>query len=103
MGETRDNALEEVQQTVRDTVGKVQSAATSAVDLIAGGSAASGQEKEAGASGQAGRAGQSESAGQGAAGSRNTGSNQAAGSNTAARNQEQKPIGASPPPRKPGV
>ncbi|MEO8521494.1 MAG: DUF3618 domain-containing protein [Acidobacteriota bacterium] len=48
MGETRDNALEEVQQTVRDTVGKVQSAATSAVDLIAGGSAASGQSGSSG-------------------------------------------------------
>ncbi len=82
MGETRDNALEEVQQTVRDTVGKVQNAATSAVDLIAGGSTESGQ---AGSSGQG------------------AGSNQAGGSNTAARNQEQKPIGSSQPPRKPGV
>lgn len=114
MGETRDQALEEVQQTVRETVGKVQNAATSAVDLIAGGSTASDQEKGSGASGQAGRVGQSASAGQGDEGNRSTGSsqagqgqgagsNQAAGSNTPAKNQEQKPIGSPQPPRKPGV
>jgi len=36
MGEARDNALEGVQQTVRETVGKVQDAATSAVGLVTG-------------------------------------------------------------------
>lgn len=111
MGETRDNALEEVQQTVRDTVGKVQNAATSAVDLIAGGSTASGAKEGSGTS----QGGQPENSGEGAASSWNVasgqagspgqgaGSNQAGGSKTAARNQEQKPIGASQPPPKPGV
>jgi uncharacterized protein DUF3618 len=36
MGEARDNAIEGVQQTVRDTVNKVQDAATSAVGLVSG-------------------------------------------------------------------
>ncbi len=36
MGEARDNALEGVQQTVRETVGKVQDAASSAVGLVTG-------------------------------------------------------------------
>jgi hypothetical protein len=36
MGEARDNALEGVQQTVRETVGKVQNAASSAVGLVTG-------------------------------------------------------------------
>ncbi|MEP6593580.1 MAG: DUF3618 domain-containing protein [Acidobacteriota bacterium] len=115
MGETRDQALEEVQQTVRDTVGKVQSAATSAVDLIAGGGTASGDKDGSGVSGQASPGGQSGSAGQGPTANRSTGSSQAgssgqgagsdqaAGSNTAAKNQEQKDIGSSQPPRKSGV
>jgi len=34
LGETRDNMVEDVQQTVRETVGKVQDAATSAVGLV---------------------------------------------------------------------
>jgi hypothetical protein len=36
MGEARDNALEGVQQTVRETVNKVQDAASNVVGMVAG-------------------------------------------------------------------
>jgi hypothetical protein len=45
MGEARDSALEGVQQTVRDTVHKVQDAAGTVVDLVSGDQKASGREE----------------------------------------------------------
>ncbi len=119
MGETRDQALEGVQQTVRETVGKVQDAATSAVEMIAGGDA-SAESKQAGSSNQAGFSNQGGSSGQ-ARSSSQGGSSQAGrsgpagsptrgasgpsgeGSNPAVRNQQQKPLGSSPTPRKPDI
>lgn len=44
MGEARDNALEGVQQTVRDTVNKVQDAASSAVEAVVGNQEQSGNQ-----------------------------------------------------------
>jgi hypothetical protein len=44
MGEARDSALEGVQQTVRDTVNKVQDAAGTVVDLVSGDQKASGRQ-----------------------------------------------------------
>ncbi len=85
MGEARDHALEEVQQTVRETVGKVQNAASSAVDLLAGNDAAS-----LGSKPVTGAASDVKSSASGP-------------STTPVRNQQQQPLGAPSPKRNPGI
>lgn len=95
MGEARDHAFEEVQQTVRETVDKVQNAASSAVDLIAGNDASSqGSSQE----GKPSASGNPTAAGGGMDGKPSASAAPAA----PLRNQQQQPLGA-PPKRNPGI
>lgn len=82
MGEAREHAFEGVQQTVRETVSKVQEAATAAAGLLAGDDAAA-----------------SRASGSDAASSRASGSDAPA----AVRNQEQTPLRTGQPGRNPGI
>jgi uncharacterized protein DUF3618 len=110
MGEARDNAIEGVQQSVRDTVGKVQDAATSAVGLVTGDQKSGGQNKSQGqqtsSPAQPSAGGTSATTNTGTQG--NTSSSQAgrqnqSGSQGQSGNQGQQSGGTGQPPKNPGI
>ena len=102
MGEARDQAFENVQQTVRDTVGKVQEVATNAVQAVTGDQQPSGGQQ---AGGQAQQPRPNPSAN---AGSQSNPSSQAnrpnqSGSQGQSGSQSQQSGGSGQPPKNPGT
>jgi hypothetical protein len=108
MGEARDNAIEGVQQTVRDTVGKVQDAATSAVGLVTGdqksGSQSKSQGQQTSSPGQPPAGGTSATTGtQGNTPSSQAGRQNQSGTQGQSGNQGQQSGGTGQPPKNPGI
>ncbi|MEN3337008.1 MAG: hypothetical protein V7647_684 [Acidobacteriota bacterium] len=102
MGEARDQAFENVQQTVRETVGKVQEVATNAVQAVTG------EQKPAGGQQAGGTQGQQSNPSATAASQSNPASSQTSrpnqpGSQGQSGSQSQQSGGSGQPPKNPGV